>query len=280
MEVLKNQYPCTVAYEITQMAFTMWQLGWDERNGGNISYIVKEEELVSDIDLHGETRHIPLNFDFESSLLDGKLLLITASGSYFRNMLDFPEKNIGLVRLDLTGKKLDVLWGLEGGGVPTSELATHLMSHETRLSVDPEHRIVLHNHATNIVALTLREPADEKRVSLLLWKTLTECIFIFPEGVGIVPWMPPGTAKLGKATSGKMEKFRIVIWPGHGILAAGNSVEEAFGLIETVDKSANIYMLAGSQAEYFLTEDQLRLLCNENNLQVNKELLELQIEEV
>ncbi|WP_312470591.1 rhamnulose-1-phosphate aldolase [Neobacillus sp.] len=277
---MRKQYPCAIVQEIAKMAYTMWQLGWDERNGGNISYIVKEEEIEDNIDLKKITRQIPIDFEMGSSLLDGKLFVVTASGSYFRNMLEFPEQNIGIIRLDLKGRNMDVLWGLEGGSVPTSELPTHLLSHETRLLVDPNHRIILHNHATNIVALTLREPAVEKKVSLLLWKTLTECIFIFPEGVGVVPWMVPGTVNLGRATSKKMQQYRIVIWPGHGILAAGNSIDEAFGLIETVEKAAKVYLLAGPNAEYLLTDEQLILLCNEYQIPVNGEMLKFELKEV
>ena len=37
--------------------------------------------------------------------------------------------------------------------------------------------------------------------------------------------------------------YRLVIWGMHGIYGAGRSVDEAFGLIETVEKAAQIYML-------------------------------------
>jgi rhamnulose-1-phosphate aldolase len=40
-----------------------------------------------------------------------------------------------------------------------------------------------------------------------------------------------------------MKEFRIVIWGMHGIYGAGKTMDEAFGLIETVEKAAQIYML-------------------------------------
>ena len=41
-----------------------------------------------------------------------------------------------------------------------------------------------------------------------------------------------------------MEEFRLVVWGLHGIYGCGNDMDEAFGLIETVEKAAMLYMLA------------------------------------
>ena len=40
-----------------------------------------------------------------------------------------------------------------------------------------------------------------------------------------------------------MEEFHLVVWGLHGIYGAGESLDEAFGLIETVEKAAELYML-------------------------------------
>ena len=40
-----------------------------------------------------------------------------------------------------------------------------------------------------------------------------------------------------------MEEFRLVVWAMHGIYGAGKTMDETFGLIETVEKAAQIYML-------------------------------------
>ena len=46
------------------------------------------------------------------------------------------------------------------------------------------------------------------------------------------------------ATAEKMAKTRLVVWTNHGIYGAGKNMDEAFGLIETVEKTAQIYMLS------------------------------------
>ena len=46
-----------------------------------------------------------------------------------------------------------------------------------------------------------------------------------------------------------MKKHRLVSWTNHGIYGAGNDIDEAFGLIETVEKTAQIYMLTIDHVE-------------------------------
>ena len=46
------------------------------------------------------------------------------------------------------------------------------------------------------------------------------------------------------ATAEKMKDHRLVVWTNHGIYGTGKDLDEAFGLIETVEKTAQIYMLA------------------------------------
>ena len=40
-----------------------------------------------------------------------------------------------------------------------------------------------------------------------------------------------------------MKEYRLVVWAMHGIYGSGKDLDETFGLIETVEKAAQIYML-------------------------------------
>ena len=42
------------------------------------------------------------------------------------------------------------------------------------------------------IALTLVLPLDDKVFTRELWESATECPVVFPDGVGVVPWMVPG----------------------------------------------------------------------------------------
>ena len=43
-----------------------------------------------------------------------------------------------------------------------------------------------------VIALTLVLPLDDKVFTRELWESATECPVVFPDGVGVVPWMVPG----------------------------------------------------------------------------------------
>lgn len=44
-----------------------------------------------------------------------------------------------------------------------------------------------------------------------LWQMCTECLVVFPDGVGIIPWLVPGTNEIGVATAEKMKESRLVL---------------------------------------------------------------------
>ncbi|EUJ45675.1 rhamnulose-1-phosphate aldolase [Listeria riparia FSL S10-1204] len=257
-EVIKAPF----VQEMMKVTANLYRLGWDERNGGNISYLLTEQEVSEFVNPNQVIRTIPMIFD--ATELAGKYFIVTGSGKYFKNVIDEPDVNLGIIRVAQTGKSVELLWGLTDGGVPTSELPAHFMSHIERLKIDSNHRIIMHNHATNIIAMTFTHSLDERDFTRTLWQMCTECIVVFPEGVGILPWMVPGTDAIGMATAAKMRDFRLVIWPHHGIFGAGSSMDEVFGLIETAEKAAEVYTLVQAQGgvKQTITDQQLQDLAD------------------
>lgn len=263
---MKNIMTAPFLKEMCKTASNMYRLGWDERNGGNISYLLKEEEVAEYLDLNKVIRTIPLmgvnEVDFDASPLEGKIFIVTGTGKYFKNVEDDPETNLGIVRIGKKGKEVELLWGFADGGRPTSEFPAHMMSHIARLSVDHENRVVMHSHPTNTLAMNYVHELDEKKFTHTLWEMCTECIVVFPDGVGVLPWMLCGTTEIGVATANKMKEFRLVVWAMHGIYGAGKTLDETFGLIETVEKAAQIYMLTAHlpRKNTIKDEDMLKLL--------------------
>lgn len=263
---MKNILTAPFLKEMCKTASNMYRLGWDERNGGNISYLLKEEEVAEYLDLNKVIRTIPLmgvnEVDFDASPLEGKIFIVTGTGKYFKNVEDDPETNLGIVRIGKGGKNVELLWGYKDGGRPTSEFPAHMMSHIARLSVDHENRVVMHSHPTNTLAMNYVHELDEKKFTHTLWEMCTECIVVFPDGVGVLPWMLCGTTEIGVATAKKMKEFRLVVWAMHGIYGAGKTLDETFGLIETVEKAAQIYMLTAHlpRKNTIKDEDMLKLL--------------------
>ena len=84
---------------------------------------------------------------------------------------------------------------------------------------------------------------DEKKFTHTLWEMCTECIVVFPDGIGVLPWMLCGTNEIGMATAENEGIPPRCMGNARDLRCAGKGLDETFGLIETVEKAAQIYML-------------------------------------
>lgn len=222
-----------------RMADDGWQQGWHERNGGNLSYRIKTEEIESvreDLKADGEWK--PIGTSVPN--LAGEYFLVTGSGKYFRNVQRDPEDSICIIEVDGSGENYRIVWGLVNGGRPTSELPSHLMNLEVKKLQDEKYRVVYHCHATNVIALTFVLPLKDEVFTRELWEMATECPVVFPDGVGVVEWMVPGGRDIAVATSELMKQYDVAIWAHHGMFCAGEDFDLTFGLAHTVEKAAEI----------------------------------------
>ena len=122
--------------EMIRTTTNMYNHGWDERNGGNVSLMLEPEEVAQYLDVNCVARTIPTGFTAPE--LDGRYFLVTGTGKYFKNVQYAPDVNLGIVRLRDQGQQADLLWGFSDGGQFTSEFPAHMMSHVARLKVDPK----------------------------------------------------------------------------------------------------------------------------------------------
>ena len=72
--------------EMINTTANLYRLGWDERNGGNISYLLDEDWVTPFLDVDSVIRKIPMVFD--ASKLAGKYFIVTGSGKYFKNVAE------------------------------------------------------------------------------------------------------------------------------------------------------------------------------------------------
>ncbi len=252
-----------------------YRKGWNERNGGNISYRLRDAEsraVKKAVKKAGEYKDIGGTFP----ALAGELFLVSGSGKYMRHMKADPEDTTCIVEINETGDKYRVLWGLVNGGRPTSELPTHLMNHEVKFKQGKDRRVIYHSHPVNIIALSALIDDDDRVYSNILWRTVTECSVVYPDGVGVVPWMVCGSDEIAKASAVKMARFDAVVWAHHGLFCAGVDFDEAFGLAETVEKSAEIYLkaLSAGGVKKLITNEQLISLADAFDLPLDRELLD------
>ena len=270
---MKNILEAKFMVETVRTLTNLYRLGWDERNGGNLSYLLYDEDIEGYLDTEKVIREIPMSFD--ASAIKGKIFLVTGTGKYFKNVQYDPAENLGIIRISEKGNVAELLWGFSDGGKFTSELPAHLMSHMVRLEIDPAHRVVMHTHPTNTIAMSLVHDISPRAFTRTLWQMQTESIVVFPEGVAVLPWMVCGTNDIGVATAEQLKEQRLCVWTAHGIYGTGKTLDEAFGLIETVEKAAELYMLsAGLGIKNGINDKQLRVLAATFGLDYRREYLD------
>ena len=231
--------------EIIKTSSDMWEKGWAERNAGNISVRLKEDDLKSSILNQNSEQWINLNKPLKN--LTGEFFLVSGTGRYLRNIQCAPDKNLGIIEINDMGNAYRVVWGYTVGGGPTSELPAHLQAHSIRKDVTKGNdRAIIHTHPTNLIALTYALQLNTASITKLLWEMHAECIVVFPEGVEYLPWMMAGSDVIAEATARAFLKRNIVIWEYHGIFATGRNLDTAFGLIDTAEKAAEIYIKVAS----------------------------------
>ncbi len=258
-----------------RMANDGWEQGWHERNGGNLSYRMKDFEVdeVRDDFSNGEWRPIGTSVPE----LAGEFFMVTGSGKYFRNVIIKPEDSFCIIELDDKGENYRIVWGLVNGGRPTSELPSHLMNHEVKkLKTNGAYRVIYHAHPVNTIALTFVLPLEDEIFTRELWEMATECPVVFPDGIGVVPWMVPGGREIAVETSKLMEKYDVAIWAHHGMFAAGEDFDLTFGLMHTVEKSAEILVKTlsmTSSKRQTIKPDQFRHLAKDFNVSLPERFL-------
>ncbi len=225
-----------------RMATDGVNMGWHERNGGNLTYRLTDEEV--ELAKPFFTYDKPwVETTVKVSNLAGSYFIATGTGKFLRNVQLEPQNNLCITEISEDGEHYRIVWGLEEGGRPTSEFPSHLMNHSVKYDVTGgKHRVIYHAHTPAVIAMTNVLEFDDVKWTRALWSSMTECPVVFPGGVGVLPWMVCGGAEIAVATSNLMKEYDVAIWAFHGTFASGDSLDNTFGLMHCVEKAADIYM--------------------------------------
>ncbi|MBR4081123.1 MAG: rhamnulose-1-phosphate aldolase [Clostridia bacterium] len=255
-----------------------WDQGWHERNGGNLTYRMTEDEVAQVRPYFKAEPGAWVNMGVRADNLRNEFFISTGSGKYFRNVALAPQNNICIVEINDAGDSYRIVWGLETGGRPTSEFPSHFLNHSVRkAATDGANRVIYHAHPANVIAMTYILPLTNKAFSRALWQSATECPVVFPGGVGVVEWMVPGGAEIAVATSKLMAEFDAAVWAHHGLFVSGPDFDTAFGLMHTIEKAAEIYMLVQSSGKPVLqtiADDDLRAIARDFGVTLREEFLD------
>lgn len=254
-----------------------WLQGWHERNGGNLTYRMKKEE-VEECKQYFSYERPWVNLGVTAENMANEFFISTGSNKFFRNVILDPEDTLCICEINDKGDSYRIVWGLVNGGIPTSEFPSHLLNHSVRAAAtNGEYRVIYHSHTPNIIAMTFILPLEAKVFSRALWESATECPVVFPGGVGVVDWMVPGKAEIAVATSEVMKEYDAAVWAHHGLFVSGPDFDITFGLMHTIEKAAEIYLKVlstGKEIRQTITADNFRAIEKDFGVTIRKEFLE------
>lgn len=227
--------------KVAEVAGYLWQKGWAERNGGNIT--VNITELVDD-----EIRQMPAISEVKpigTTLpnLKGCYFYCKGTNMRMRDLARWPMENGSIIRiLDDCAHYVIIA---DNPVRPTSELPSHLSVHNYLIGKGSPYKASVHTHPIELIALTHSKKYLEKDVATrMLWSMIPETKAFCPRGLGIIPYKLPSSVELADATIKELEDYDVVMWEKHGVFAVDCDVMQAFDQIDVLNKSALIYIAA------------------------------------
>lgn len=267
--MIMSMLDADIIQDFIKMCDDAWLQGWHERNAGNLTYRLNRNE-VEECKIYFNYSREWKELDIVADNLAGEFFIVTGAGKYFRNISLDAEDCIAIIEINDDGNAYRIVWGFSGNGVPTSELSSHILNHSIKKDAKNNlNRVIYHAHPPAVISMTFILPLTASDFSNALWRTISECPRVFPAGIGVVEWMMPGSAEIAVETSRLMKIFDAVVWAHHGMFVSGETLDEAFSLMHTIEKCADIYLRAVSTGKPFLqsiSDDDLRASVKEFNI--------------
>lgn len=258
-----------IIYQMGQAGRRLSEIGAAEGAAGNISVCVRTPLEPSEFFPEEQAMDLPHHVPE----LAGMMLLVSGSGRRLREIAESPLANLAGVIVQSGGRTGRLLLSPQKNFQRvTSEFNSHLAAHGDRMrSTDIPLHAIIHAQPVHLTHLShLTEYQDEKYLNRNLLRWQPETILNMPEGIGVVPFLLPGSPQLVLETKIKLRSHRIVVWARHGVIArADNSILHASDLIEYAEAAAHYESLnlsAGGKGTGLSPED-IREICRTWNVQ-------------
>lgn len=224
--------------EMGEVGKRLSDIGASEGAAGNISVCVRESLEVREYFPQMTVIDLPA----PAPDLVGATLIVTGSGRRLRDVADAPAANLACIIVD-PGGKTGILFTSPDAHFKrvTSEFNSHLAVHHDQMRRRPVHlHAILHAQPKHLTFLShVPKYQDELYMNTRLMRWQPETIINVPEGIGILPFLLPGSTHLMIETMLCMRDHRVVVWSQHGIMArADESIMHALDLVEYVETAA------------------------------------------
>ena len=228
--------------QVAEVAGYLWQKGWAERNGGNITINITDNVDDAMRALPALTEPRPIGKTLPH--LEGCWFYCKGTGRRMRDLARDPMANGSIIRILPDCARYEIV--ADAPVAPTSELPSHLAVHDYLLAKGSPYRASLHTHPIELVALShSRKWLEKDAATHMLWSMIPETKAFCPRGLGIVPYMMPSSVELAEATIRALdEDYDVVLWEKHGVFAVDTDILNAFDQVDVLTKAAQIYLAA------------------------------------
>lgn len=238
--ILENRPALAAEVErVAEVAGYLWQKGWAERNGGNITVNITEfiDEEIKAMPAISEVYPIGAVLPH----LKGCYFYCKGTNMRMRDLARRPMDNGSIIRILEDCASYVII--ADKVVKPTSELPSHLSVHNHLISTGSPYKASLHTHPIELVAMSHNRKFLEKDVATkLLWSMIPETKAFCPRGLGIVPYKLPGSVELADATIAELADYDVVMWEKHGVFAVDTDIMSAFDQVDVLNKAALIYI--------------------------------------
>lgn len=232
--------------KVAEVAGYLWQKGWAERNGGNITINITEyaDDEMRSMPAIAPARPIGKTLP----KLQGCYFYAKGTGKRMRDLARWPMENGAIIRICGDCASYEII--ADNPVLPTSELPSHLSVHNYLLESGSSYKATVHTHPIELVAMShIRRFLDSKVMTRTLWSMIPETLAFAPLGIGVAPYAMAGSLELAEATLELVKSYDVVMWEKHGVFAVGKDVLDAFDQIDVLNKSACIYMSSKNMGE-------------------------------
>ena len=254
--------------EMGEVGKRLSEIGATEGAAGNISICVRDTVEVREFFPEMSLIDLPV----PAPDLVGATVIVTGSGRRLRDIADAPTANLAAIVIEPGGKTGRMFTSADRPFKRvTSEFNTHLAVHHDQMRSHPiKMDAIIHAQPVYLTFLShLAEYQDQRYLNVHLMRWQPETVLNFPEGIGVVPFLLPGSVQLMIETMLCMRDHHLVIWSQHGIMArADESIFHALDLVEYIEAAAQyeVLNLTIGEASGGLTRENIRAIAESWNL--------------
>ena len=187
---------------IAEVADYLWQRGWAERNGGNIT--VRITDVIDENLRRHPALTDPIAIGKTLPHLRGHFFYAKGTGRRMRDLALRPMENGSIIRICDDCAHYEII--ATQVVMPTSELPSHLEVQNYLIGSSSTYRATLHTHPIELVAMShTRRFLDSGTLTHTLWSMIPETLAFAPLGIGVVPYALPGSQTLADATLAEIQ---------------------------------------------------------------------------